>query len=135
MSETTEVPRSIVRSQTRQRCQIDCTRVGEPERRRTVFRVTVTNCSDTAVQRWALSFTLPAGTHAYGDGTEFDITPDRSTADSRPELFEVECLGNAYTCAATWDLAPGAQAAILVTVHAPKGDTRSSAPQGLSILS
>jgi len=104
VSETVEVPRSEVP----QRCRIDCVRVGEPERRRAVFRLTVTNCSDVVVRRWAMSFALPAGTHAYGEGTEFDIAPESSAASGRPGLFEVECLGDAYVCAATWDLAPGA---------------------------
>ncbi|MEW2118989.1 hypothetical protein AB0945_28115 [Streptomyces sp. NPDC005474] len=131
MSETVDVPRSEIT----QRCRIDCVRVGEPELRRAEFRLTVTNDSDAVVPRWAMSFALPAGAHAYGDGTEFDIAPEISAVSGRPALFEVECLGDVYMCAATWDLAPGAQAAVRVTVHSPNGLPMSSGPQGLSVLS
>ncbi|WP_435224457.1 hypothetical protein [Streptomyces sp. Tue6028] len=131
MSETVEAPRAEVQ----QRCQVDCVRIGEPERRRAEFLLTVTNCSDVMVGRWAMTFALPVGTHAYGDGTEFDISPEISTASSRPALFEVECLGDVYVCAATWELAPGAQAAVRVTVHGPNCMPRSFGPKGLSILS
>jgi hypothetical protein len=131
VSETAEV----TGPQISQRCQIDCVRVGEPERRRAVFRLTVTNRSEVAVGRWAMSFNLPPGTHAYGKGTEFDIAPEISAASGPPAVFEVECLGDVYLCAATWDLAPGARAAVRVTVHGPDCLTRSSRPQGLSVLS
>jgi len=97
VSETVEVPRASIP----QRCQVDCVSMGEPERQRAEFRLTVTNCSDAVVRRWAMSFALPAGTHAYGDGTEFDIAPESYAASGRPALFEVECLGDVYVCAAT----------------------------------
>jgi hypothetical protein len=135
MSETVEVERS----RSAQRWEIGCARVGEPQPRRAVFRLTVTNTSDALVRRWAMSFVLPAGTHARGEGVEFDIAPEASAAAGRPGLFEVECLGDVYVCAATWDLAPGAQAAVRVTVHGPNGlalsSSSSSGPQGLSVLS
>lgn len=74
--------------------QVECTLVEEPVPGHGVFRVTVTNESDVLVQRWAVSFSLPAGTHAYGDGTEFDIEPETSGAQDLPSPFEVDCLGD-----------------------------------------
>ncbi|QKZ16900.1 hypothetical protein [Streptomyces chartreusis] len=67
----------------------------------------MTNDSDAPVRRWAVPFSLPAGTDAYGEGSEFDIHPAASTAHGLPELFEVDSLGNSYLCSATCRLAPG----------------------------
>ncbi|MET7390663.1 hypothetical protein ACFYPT_37750 [Streptomyces sp. NPDC005529] len=134
MRTTAQAPWSNVPSSTGQRCVVHCTGIGEPQRQWATFRLTVTNRSDKAVSRWALSFTLPASAHAYGDGAEFDIIPESSTTNSRPDLFEIEHLGSAYICAATWNLAPGTHADILVTVHGPTCHAQSYEPQDLSIL-
>ncbi|MGW6259932.1 hypothetical protein [Streptomyces sp. NPDC055085] len=136
MRDTVEITQTTAQSPGRQRCQITCTRVGEPERQRVTYRVTVTNRSDTTVERWALSFVLPTGTHAFGDGTEFDITPDGSTGThNTPDLFEIEHLGNAYTCAATWPLSPSQDAAVLITLHGPNCHARTAEPQALNVIS
>jgi hypothetical protein len=97
--------------------------------------VTVINTSDVVVPHWALGFALPAGTHARGEGTEFDITADRHALGDRAGVFQVECLGDSYVCASTADLAPGAQFVIGVTVHCPGGDARSVRPTGLTLFS
>ncbi|MHB9863420.1 hypothetical protein [Streptomyces sp. YIM S03343] len=97
--------------------------------------MTVTNTSNAPVRRWAVSFALPAGCHAYGQGTGFDITPEPRAAGELPALFEVDCLGDVYTCAATWHLAPGAQASLLITVHGPDPAVRPCGPQQLNVLS
>ncbi|MEU1520152.1 hypothetical protein ABZ490_49970 [Streptomyces sp. NPDC005811] len=109
--------------------------MGEPEWRRAGFRLRGTNCSELVVGRWAVSFALPAGAHAYGDGTGFGIAPEVSAAGGRRALFEVECLRDVYVCGATWDLMPGARAAVRVTVHGPDCRGGSAGPHRLSILS
>ena len=98
------------------------------------FRLTVANDSDVLVQRWAVSFNLPAGAHAYGEGTEFDIHPETSRTRGLPSLFEVDCLGDAYWCSATWLLPPGGQAAIMVTVHGENPLEPSGGPQGFRVF-
>lgn len=121
-------------SRTQQLWQVDCKLIEEPALGHALFRLTVTNDSDVLVQRWAVSFSLPVGTHAYGEGTEFDIRPETSTPRGLPSLFEVDCLGDAYWCSATWILPPGRQAAITDTVHGGNPLEPSGGPQGFRVF-
>ncbi|MCF3132749.1 hypothetical protein [Streptomyces olivochromogenes] len=114
--------------------QVECRLVEEPAPGHGVFRLTVTNDADVLVRRWAVSFNLPAGTHAHGEGTEFDIHPETSRAHGLPDLFEVDCLGDTYLCSAAWSLRPGEQAAITVTVHGGDPLDPSGGPQGFSVF-
>ncbi|MET9125922.1 hypothetical protein [Streptomyces sp. NPDC004528] len=126
--------REPMRYKARQLWKVGCALVAEPAPGQGVFRLTVTNESDRAVRRWAVSFSLPAGTHAHGEGTEFDIHPEASKAHGLPELFEVDCLGDVCLCSATWRLPPGEQAAITVTVHSGNTRERPDAPQGFGVF-
>ncbi|MGW0949124.1 hypothetical protein ACWD4O_42165 [Streptomyces sp. NPDC002623] len=123
-----------VQSKAPQLWQVECTLVEEPAPGHGVFRLTVTNNSHMPVQRWTVSFSLPAGAHAHGEGAEFDIHPEASKGHGLPELFEVDCLGVAYLCSATWTLLPGEQAAIMVTVHGGNVLGPSSGPQGFGVF-
>lgn len=123
-----------VRSETVPPLQVSCSPMGKPTRRQATFAVTLTNTCDAAVQRWALQFTLPPGTHSHSEGTEFDITADNPTPRGGPVAFEVDCLGNCYICAGTGYLVPGAQITIHVTVHCPGRDVPSLEPRGLTVL-
>jgi hypothetical protein len=121
-------------SRTPQLWQVDCKLMEEPAPGHAVFRLRVTNDSYVPVQRWAVSFSLPVGRHAYGEGSEFDIRPEASRAHGVPCLFEVDCLGDAYWCSATWILPPGGQAAIMVTVHGGNPLKPSGVPQGFRVF-
>ena len=121
-------------SRTRQLWRVDCKLTEELAPGHGVYRLTVTNSSDLLVRRWTLSFELPAGTHAHGEGTEFDIHPEASRTRGLPDLFEVDCLGDAYWCTATWLLPPGGQAAIMVTVHGGNPLEASGRPQGFRVF-
>lgn len=121
-------------SQTPQVWRVECVLVEEPAPGHGVFRLTVTNDSDVLVHRWAVSFSVPVGTHAHAEGTEFDIEPDTSGARGLPELFEVDCLGEAYLCSAVWSLPAGEQAAVLVTVHGGNPLGPSGGPRGFKVF-
>lgn len=123
-----------LRSKTPQLWRVKCMFVEELAPGHGVFRLTVTNDSDVLVHRWAVSFSLPAGTHAHGEGVEFDIDPETSKAHGLPDLFEVDCLGEAYLCSATWSLPPGEQATVMVTVHGGNRLGTSGGPQGFKVF-
>lgn len=65
---------------------------------------------------------------------EFDIHPETSKARGLPDLFEVDCLGEAYLCSATWSLPPGERATVMVTVHGGNPLDPSSGPQGFRVF-
>ncbi|MFF3663555.1 hypothetical protein [Streptomyces olivochromogenes] len=123
-----------MQSKTPQLWQVECTLVEELARGHGVFRLTVTNDSGVLVRRWAVWFSLPVGTHAHGEGAEFDIHPGTSKARGLPDLFEVDCLGEAYLCSATWSLPPGEPATIMVTVHGGNPLDPSGGPRGFRVF-
>lgn len=45
------------------------------------------------------------------------MTTETFAAHGLPDLFEVDCLGDANWCTATWSPSPAGQATIMVTVQ------------------